>query len=173
MVTRLLSSRPLLGSLRGYSTRPIRPLLGRYADQVPVELARVQSGRKVRLRDYDSQMKLGRYSFDLKLKDGLVLPYEGDDFVDPNGCSLREPTSPMFQEVVRNFRGRNILISILPQGTPLPPSLTILHEHSDHYSIQCTRPITLNALNKELTEFFDAHARIMEKEEFHSEYPFS
>lgn len=28
-------------------------------------------------------------------------------------------------------------------GTTLPPTLTVLHEHSDHFSMQCTRPMEL------------------------------
>ncbi|KAF8064051.1 hypothetical protein FPV67DRAFT_1628977 [Lyophyllum atratum] len=175
MVARLLASRPLFGSTRGFATKatPSRPLIGRYTDKVPVDLARVQSGRNVKLRDYATQLKLKRFSYDLKLQDGNVLPAEGDNFIGPNGCSLREPLSPTFQEVVRNFRGANIIISVIPEGTPLPSSLVILHEHSDHFSMQCTRPMTLDELNNELTEFITTHARTMDKEQFDQEYPFA
>ena len=109
-----------------------RPLIGRYTDVVPTELARVQSGRNIRLRDYEQQRANGRLSYDLKLKDGKVLPAEGPNFIGawrgaasgavltcaagPNGCSLRPPLSPMFQEVVRNFRGRNVTIYVLKEG---------------------------------------------------------
>ncbi|KAI5899313.1 uncharacterized protein SCHCODRAFT_02523650 [Schizophyllum commune H4-8] len=150
-----------------------RPLIGRYTDVVPTELARVQSGRNIRLRDYEQQRANGRLSYDLKLKDGKVLPAEGPNFIGPNGCSLRPPLSPMFQEVVRNFRGRNVTIYVLKEGTPLPPTLQILHEHSDHYSMQCTKPMTLEELDAELTKFFETHARVLDKFEFDDEYPFS
>jgi hypothetical protein len=118
------------------ATAPSRPLLGRY-NRVPVELARVQSGTNVRLRDYEQQKALKRFSYDLKLKDDLVMPAEGDNFIGaspwclssrpamlhplssgtgPNGCSLRPPLSPTFQEVVRNFRGANITVYVLKEG---------------------------------------------------------
>ncbi|KAH8829543.1 hypothetical protein DL96DRAFT_1668929 [Flagelloscypha sp. PMI_526] len=161
------------GLLRAYS-QPAgsRPLIGRY-NHVPTELARVQSGRKVSLRDYEIQRALKRFSYDLKLHNGLVLPADGPNFIGPNGCSLREPLSPTFQEVVRNFRGRDIVISVLKEGTPLPSTLTILHEHSDHYSLQCTQPMTLDDLNAELTGFITENARTLDKEQFDEEYPFS
>ncbi|KAG5641115.1 hypothetical protein DXG03_005978 [Asterophora parasitica] len=177
MVARLLSaSRPFLGIgfTRGFATKstPSRPLIGRYTEKVPVDLARVQSGKNVKLRDYETQKSLKRFSYDLKLQDGIVLPAEGPNFIGPNGCSLREPLSPTFQEVVRNFRGSDIIVSVIPEGTPLPPTLTILHEHSDHFSIQCTAPMTLKRLNEELTDFITTHARTMDKEQFDEEYPF-
>ena len=67
---------------RNYAATPgSRPLLGRY-NHVPVELARVQSGTNVRLRDYEQQKALKRFSYDLKLSpDGLVLPATGDNFI--------------------------------------------------------------------------------------------
>ncbi|KAI0323967.1 hypothetical protein GY45DRAFT_487068 [Cubamyces sp. BRFM 1775] len=149
-----------------------RPLLGRY-NHVPVELARVQSGRNVRLRDYETQKALKRFSYDLKLVDGKVMPADGPNFIGPNGCSLREPLSPTFQEVVRNFRGANILVYVLKEGTPLPETLQILHEHSDHYSLQCTKPMTLDELNAECTKFINEHGRTLDKEQFDAEYPFT
>ncbi|KDR80316.1 hypothetical protein GALMADRAFT_242683 [Galerina marginata CBS 339.88] len=176
MVTRLFAlPHPLLGVTRGFATKaiPSRPLIARYTDKVPVDLARVQSGRNVKLRDYETQVKLKRFSYDLKLVDGKVLPAEGPNFIGPNGCSLREPLSPTFQEVVRNFRGTNIIISVIPEGTPLPPTLAILHEHSDHFSMQCTQPMTMDELNNELTEFITDNARTMDKEQFDQEYPFA
>lgn len=57
-----------------------RPLIGRY-DHVPVQLARVQSGTKVSLRDYEIQRKLKRFSYDLKLVDGKVMPANGPNFI--------------------------------------------------------------------------------------------
>ncbi|KAJ7054406.1 hypothetical protein C8F01DRAFT_995402 [Mycena amicta] len=140
---------------------------------VPVELARVQSGKKVTLRDYETQRALKRFSYDLKLQNGYVEPAPGPNFIGPNGCSLREPSSPTFQEVVRNFRGRDIMIYVLKEGIPLPPTLTILHEHSDHYSMQCTERMTLDDLNAELTAFISKHGRVLDKEQFDEEYPFS
>ncbi|KAG6860972.1 hypothetical protein C0995_005208 [Termitomyces sp. Mi166 len=196
MVSRFVySSLPSLRSTRNFTTKapPSRPLIGRYTDKVPVDLARVQSSRNVKLRDYETQRELKRFSYDLKLQNGKVLPADGPNFIGPNGCSLRPPLSPTFQEVVRNFRGANIIVSVIPegalatncislfseltpflgQGTPLPSTLQILHEHSDHYSMQCTKPMTLNELNDELTKFMTANSRTMDKEQFDEEYPFS
>ncbi|KNZ55673.1 hypothetical protein VP01_2615g3 [Puccinia sorghi] len=129
-----------------------RPLLGRFTDSFPLELARVQSGKSVNLRDYDSQVKLKRLSFDLKTHNGKVLPALGPNFLGPNGCSLREPFSPTFQEVVRNFRGTNIVV--------------------DHFSLQCAEPMSLPELNKEITEFLLTSARAITKEQFGEEYPY-
>ncbi|CDO74786.1 hypothetical protein BN946_scf185001.g34 [Trametes cinnabarina] len=160
--------------LRQYATSPSpRPLLGRFDH---IDLARVQSGTNVRLRDYEQQKALKRFSVDLKLKDGLVHPAEGDHFIGPNGCSLRPPLSPMFQEVVRNFRGSNIIVYVLPE---------------DQYSLQCTKPVELDgkspsvlsslptltlrplALNSELTEFINKYGRQLDKEQFDQEYLFT
>ena len=57
-----------------------RKLLGRY-DVFPYDLARVQSGTSVKLRDYASQNRLKRISYDLTLKDGQVWPAEGEHFI--------------------------------------------------------------------------------------------
>ncbi|KAG6833155.1 hypothetical protein H0H87_010542 [Tephrocybe sp. NHM501043] len=176
MTAHLFSSSLLtLRLTRGFATKatPSRPLIARYTDKVPFELARVQSGTHVKLRDYETQVKLKRFSYDLKLQDGKVLPADGPNFIGPNGCSLREPLSPTFQEVVRNFRGSNIIISVIPEGTPIPPTLQILHEHSDHFSMQCTEPMALDELNNELTKFITAHAKTMDKEQFDKDYPFA
>lgn len=88
----------------------------------------------------------------------------------PNGCSLRPPLSPNQQEVVRNFGGRNVTIYLVKEGTPLPPTLQILHEHSDHYSMQCTKPMTLDELNEELTKFFETSTSLSSTTSFQSLY---
>jgi hypothetical protein len=58
-----------------------RQLLGRYTDALPCELARVQSGKHVHLRDYAEQRALGRVSYDLKLQDGKIMPAEGPTWI--------------------------------------------------------------------------------------------
>ncbi|KAI8817765.1 uncharacterized protein EV422DRAFT_539870 [Fimicolochytrium jonesii] len=64
------------------------------------------------------------------------------DIAGPNGASVR-PNGAFLQEVVRGFRGKNTTIWRIPAGTDLPPDLVLLHEHTDHHSIQCMRPMTL------------------------------
>lgn len=51
-------------------------------------------------------------------------------------------------------------------GTTLPPSLTILHEHTDHYSLQTTKRIGLDELNAEMTRFFAEQCEAYSKEEW-------
>lgn len=55
-------------------------ILGRYS-VAPVDLFRVNSGKKVKLRDYAAQTQSGRGLYDLHVKgDGLVHPAFGDNF---------------------------------------------------------------------------------------------
>ena len=53
---------------------------------------------------------------------------------------------PKLQEIVRTFDGRNPLVFRIPKGVHLPDDLCILHEHTDHYSLQCTKPMSLQGL---------------------------
>jgi hypothetical protein len=47
----------------------------------------------------------------------------------------------------------------------------LLHEHTDHHSIQCAEPMTLRKLNQVVTEFCKAHGEKMTKEEFVERFP--
>ncbi|KAI9319559.1 hypothetical protein DFJ73DRAFT_635296 [Zopfochytrium polystomum] len=148
------------------------PLLGRHR-VVPVDLFRINNTDKVVLRDYAAQFYLGRPSYDLVVaEDGMVHPRDGPNFEGPNGASVR-PNGAFLQELVRNFRARNTVIYRLPEGLELPPELVILHEHTDHHSIQCTRPMTLEELNERVTELCKVHGERMSKNEFCERYPFT
>jgi hypothetical protein len=57
----------------------------------------------------------------------------------------------MLAVIVANFRGARARIFEVPAGTPLPPQLALLHEHSDHYAVQPAAPMTAAALNAALT----------------------
>ncbi|KAJ7639084.1 hypothetical protein FB45DRAFT_741323 [Roridomyces roridus] len=159
------------GTRRSYKPKP---LLGRYTDVVPLDLLRVQPGLNVRLREYETQCAKGRYAYDLKLQNGKVLPATGQNFMGPNGCSLRPSLSPMTQEIVRNFTvlGADMKIFLLKEGTRLPSLLTILHEHTDHYALQCTRPMSLDELNWELIDFMHENGRQMNQSQLEEEFPY-
>ncbi|KAI5849588.1 hypothetical protein DFP73DRAFT_541133 [Morchella snyderi] len=156
---------------RTYSSISRGPLLGRYTT-VPVDLFRVSATPKVVLRDFDTQNAIGRTSYDLHLgSDGLVHPKPGPNFEGPNGASMR-PNGPTLQEVIRNFRGRNTTVYRLPEGTELPEQLILLHEHSDHYSLQTTEPVELKELNNRLTDFLQKKGERMMQKQFCDRYPF-
>ncbi|KAF8316765.1 hypothetical protein DL93DRAFT_2134684 [Clavulina sp. PMI_390] len=178
---------PILSSTRALSTsspaftdstptpakpKPNPPLLGRYT-KTPYELFRINASKKVILRDFVDQQKKGRSSYDLHVQpDGLVHPRPGDTFDGPNGASVR-PNGAMMQEVVRNFRGKNTTIYRILPDRELPDDLILLHEHTDHHSIQCRVPMTLKELNKKVTEFCIANGEEMTKEDFVKRYPFT
>eukprot|EP00300_Choanocystis_sp_HF-7_P033531 c45891_g1_i1.p1 GENE.c45891_g1_i1~~c45891_g1_i1.p1 ORF type:complete len:166 (+),score=33.38 c45891_g1_i1:29-499(+) len=117
--------------------------------RLPVTLYRIQARLPVALRDYQSQTAKGRTSYDLTLHNGLVLPAQGDTWIGPNGMSLRPRTEKMIS-ILREFKGEPTIYALL-EGMRLPPDLVLLHEHSDHYSLQTAVPIELPHLNSKLT----------------------
>ena len=147
-------------------------LIGRYPTHISTDLFRVGANEKVILRDYAKQQKLGRHSFDIKLnpEDGLAHPATGEYFNGPNGASLR-PNTQFMQEIIRKFRGRYVTVYMLKEGTKLPEDLVLLHEHSDHYSLQCTKPMKLSDLNKKLTQFCSEKGEKMSQAEFCERFP--
>ncbi|TPX30287.1 hypothetical protein SeMB42_g07935 [Synchytrium endobioticum] len=147
----------------------MRQLLGRFK-VVPLHLYRLQIGPRAQLREFEAQKKLGRDAYDLKLgDDGLVHPMKGPSFEGPNGMSLR-PLGPAFGELIAGFRGRNTRIIPIPEGTVLPSEMVLLHEHSDHYSMQCDEPMSLPDLNNALTAFLDQFP-FMTLQEFKTQFP--
>jgi len=138
---------------------PQGKLLGRFAS-FPFDICRIQSGKVVSLRDRAVQTKEGRASFDVELHDGKVIPALGDDFLGPNGMSMRPPT-PYFINFAENFGGKRVVVFRVPKGTALPNTLTLLHEHTDHYSLQTTVPCSLSELNQRLTKFLHEHAEAL------------
>eukprot|EP00052_Salpingoeca_macrocollata_P033836 m.9700 g.9700 ORF g.9700 m.9700 type:complete len:149 (-) comp5621_c0_seq1:86-532(-) len=131
---------------------------------LPITLYRIQPRFPVRLRDKAVQTAKQRTSFDLELHNGLVLPSKGDQFQGPNGMSLR-PSGPAMFKVLNSFSGSPLVIE-LQVGLRLPSHFVLLHEHSDHYSLQTTEPVTLDQLNERMTEFLQALPAVSREEFF-------
>ena len=132
----------------------IKQLVKRF-QKIPITLYRIQPRLPVSLRDYDTQMAKGRTSYDLKLNkdDGLVHPAHGDEWIGPNGMSLR-PGNDTMLNIIKNWKG-DTQVYRLQEGTRLPDELVILHERDDHYSFQTTEPVTLEDLNVRLTDYLE------------------
>ena len=132
--------------------------------KLPKTLYRIQARLPVRLRDYDTQMAKGRASFDLKIHDdGLVHPAHGDEWIGPNGMSLRPATDTMIG-ILEDWKGEPTIFR-LNEGMQLPDSLIVIHERDDHWSMQTREPVTLDSLNDTLTELLE-NAPKQTKEQF-------
>ncbi|PNY27841.1 Uncharacterized protein TCAP_02242 [Tolypocladium capitatum] len=166
----------------------------------PKELFRVNSGRSINLRVWSPQ----RHSYDILTDKGLVeakalnpLSYAKlarlNRILAPNGASMR-PNSPYQQSLVSwRFRGSAVIVYSVPEanyrrdaypnannrgkGTRLPDDLLLVHERSDHYSLQPAIPMTIGGkfsciyLNARMTEFFRANAKEFTREEWLEAYP--
>lgn len=136
--------------------------------RLPVTLYRIQNGFAVKLRDYESQLLRNRTSFDLKLHNGLVLPVKpGSPFTTPNGMSWR-PAGPKMLSILSGFVG-NPTIFRMHEGLLLPDGLIAYNEHTDHWSLQTTKPITLEELNKKLTDLLSSLPH-QSREQFLAQY---
>ena len=146
-----------------------RRLLGRYASAFPpVDLFRFAGQAK--LRERGAQTALGRASFDyVKGADGLVHPANGEYFIGPNGCSLR-PAGPVLYELVAHRPGNTRLV-LIPAGTPMPAGFVVLHEHTDHFSLQTAVPCTPQDLDKRLNAFFKRMTTVLTRDEYLTRYP--
>lgn len=132
-------------------------VLKRFA-QLPISLYRIQASSAVSLREYAAQMAKGLSPYDLKTYDGKVLPVEGDDFHTPNGMLVR-PFSEQFLNYLRNYKG-DPLVYCFPVGLRLPHGIVAIHEYSDHWSFQTTRPVLLEQFNEKLKQFLDDNVSV-------------
>jgi len=158
-------------------------LLGRFAGVLPVSLFRIQSGVNVRLRLEAAQKAAGRESFDISAHENgkVVLPRvppvpggaaTEELFLGPNGMSMR-PKGSMLAVLFARFRAQRVLIFEVPAGTRIPPELCVLHEHSDHYSVQPAVRMGPAALNTALTAFLvqPGVVRMESKDAFYARHP--
>jgi hypothetical protein len=107
---------------------------------LPVTLYRFQSFKLPKLREKSLQKKLGKFSFDFVLgTNGLYNPARGDKYPGPNGLSLR-PIGANLAELLRTTYPTTIIYE-LPKDLPVPASLVMIHEHTDHYSLQTKESI--------------------------------
>lgn len=134
--------------------------------RLPITLFRIQPRLPVRLRDKTTQMAANRSSFDLIVHpDGNVHPMHGSQFHTPNGMSLRT-ANPKMRQILGDFRGGpELRVYRMQEHLNLPDGLVLLHEHSDHYSLQTSVPVPLDKLNQKLTEFLQTLPS-QSKEEF-------
>jgi len=126
---------------------------------LPIDIFRLQNKTATVVREYDSQMRLGRRPYDLIVgSDGLVHPTVGDVYEGPNRCSCRL-NGFILRTLARKFRamGATVIYELLP-GLELPEDIVLLHEHSDHHSLQGSVPLSLTDLNERLTALFMRHA---------------
>ncbi|KAK8931643.1 hypothetical protein VCV18_000168 [Metarhizium anisopliae] len=110
--------------------------------------------------------------------------------VAPNGASMR-PNSPYQQSLVSwRFRGSDMIVYSVPKGTRLPDDLVLVHERSDHYSLQPAVPMTVDGkfscmpfrnvdqsltrhldMNARMTNFFRDNAQEFTRDEWLEAYP--
>ena len=121
-------------------------------NRLPVTLYRIQPRLPVALRDFTKQQQLGRTSFDLKVQEGLVRPLVNPSkFTTPNGMSLR-PVGENMLKILGAFKNETMLYR-MHEGMELPSDFVLYHEHTDHYSLQTSKDISLQDFNMKLTVF--------------------
>lgn len=148
-----------------------KKIIGRYTNSVPLTLFRIcGKSRNIVLREYAVQRAKGSRSYDLTLgEDGLVHPAPLDGmFIGPNGASLR-PAGINMWDILSSREGITNVLEI-PEGVKIPEELVLLHEHGDHYSLQCTKPMKRNALEGIMNEFI-ADFPFYSSEEYFNKYP--
>ena len=93
-------------------------------------------------------------------------------FLGPNGMSMR-PKGTALAMIIAPFRAPRTLVLEVPAGTPIPPELCLLHEHSDHYSVQPAARMSPAALNAALTAFLSQPGvvRMESKAAFYARHP--
>ncbi|MCJ1249704.1 hypothetical protein MMC30_006930 [Trapelia coarctata] len=138
---------------------------------IPKELFRTNNGTSIVLRDR-AMKPTG--SYDLLTEAGKVKPKALDPatYADttPNGASMR-PNTRTQNSLVKTFHGSNIVIFAIPQGTQIPDGLILVHGFADHYSLQAAKEMTLQELNKRVTDFMNTAGQRLTKEQWFQKYP--
>ena len=132
----------------------------------------------MRLRLEAAARAAGRASFDVSAHEGGAVvrpraPAGAEEcFLGPNGMSMR-PKGSMLAVIVAGFKGARSLVFEVPAGTRIPSELCVLHEHSDHFSVQPAQEMAPARLNAALTAFLaqPGVVRMESKEAFYARHP--
>ncbi len=138
-----------------------KQLIGKYK-VFPITLYRLQQKKVVKLREMSSQLELGKSHFDFTLKDGMVHPNNTDKFIGPNGMSLL-PLGQSLSKVAKTYNFSYIYE--ISAGAEIPDDLILLHEHTDHYSLQTSIICSPNDFDKRLTLFLQKQ-KSLSKDDF-------
>lgn len=90
-------------------------------------------------------------SFDIVVTDGVVHPLVSDQFMIPNGASVRPNTVEEYYLVCS--RSRKSFLCEIPQGTKVPTDCVLVHEFGDHFSLQPKKLMSIQIFNKIISEF--------------------
>jgi len=66
---------------------------------------------------------------------------------------------------------KGIFVIEIPEGVPLPDGLVLLHEHSDHYSLQPSRPMKPDDFIA-LVKTFVKPFRVLTANDYADEFPY-
>ncbi|KAF2760178.1 hypothetical protein EJ05DRAFT_274469 [Pseudovirgaria hyperparasitica] len=129
---------------------------------VPKELFRVNYGLAIRLREWSLQRQR---SYDILTDSGRVKAKALDphNYKPPNGASMR-PMGFYQKKLVAQLRGESGVIYCIPAD------LILVHEHTDHYSLQAATEMSLEQLNTKITSFLASSGTIMDKKQWLQEY---
>ncbi|KAL2810498.1 hypothetical protein BJX63DRAFT_423087 [Aspergillus granulosus] len=97
-------------------------------------------------------------------RDGLVYPKIS---VDGSNGALFMPNTHFMQEVTRRS-----FDNYLDAGTAIPKPLTLYRERDSRFTLQPSCPMTLQALNATLTEFYAASCSSASPEEWLGKNPY-
>ncbi|KAG6244646.1 hypothetical protein E4U24_004912 [Claviceps purpurea] len=147
-----------------------RPNLIAVLRKFPKEIFRVNNGPSVKLRVQSPY----RQTYDIVAKQNGLVEAKAlgpETYVAPNGASMR-PNSVYQQSLVSwRFRGSDVIVYSVPKGTSLPDDLVLVHERTDHYSLQPAEQMTIDNLNTKITEFLRANAEVFTRERWLKAYP--
>ncbi|KAH8657491.1 hypothetical protein BGZ60DRAFT_567247 [Tricladium varicosporioides] len=138
---------------------------------IPLEIFRVNKGPCILLREWATFPPQRSTIFDLYTYEGKVLPKALDKttYQLPNGASMR-PNGRYQQGLVRRLDGKDWVVYSIPKDTPLPEELILVHEHTDHYSMQPAIKMSLHDLNQRITKFLQRSGTLYSVEEWLMKY---
>ncbi|KAF4511175.1 hypothetical protein G6O67_002995 [Ophiocordyceps sinensis] len=135
----------------------------------PKDIFRVNNGPHVQLREYVEGLRV----YDIHVTHGMVKPLapHAQVFEAPNGASMRPNSTNQQRLVGSSFKGPNVIVYAVAAGTPLPEDLVLVHERSDHYSLQPSKVMTLQGLDSAITNFLWHKATMYTREQWIDKYP--
>ena len=141
--------------------------------KVPLRLFRLSnSAKRIVIREKVAQEKKGVYMYDyVASPNGNIEPAPPcNTFIGPNGLSMR-PSGRLMYELVAFKKGSTTRVIEIPEGAEVPQGLVLLHEHTDHYSLQPSRLMT-PAEFIALVGMFVKPFRLLTQDEYVKAYPY-